>query len=141
MSCHSRIESGLKKTSQDIILATNREVRMSRDFFVCGHKVIDIYRCWNYTNCRVIVYLSPPNFAPRCVRLGVRDAAGLTPFFSAWKNISCFRLLLLSLFCVLQQPASTGSCVSEGTSLWRANYWLWDAAGIFSFVPSKSLWL
>lgn len=52
------------KTPQDIVLATNKEVRMSTDFFVHGHEDTHIYRCWNDMNCQVTVYLSSPNFAP-----------------------------------------------------------------------------
>lgn len=52
MSCHSRMESGLKKAPQDILLATNKEVRMRTDFFGRAHKIIHIDRCWNDTNCQ-----------------------------------------------------------------------------------------
>lgn len=46
------MESGLKKAPQDILLATNKEVRMRTDFFGRAHKAIHIDRCWNDTNCQ-----------------------------------------------------------------------------------------
>lgn len=142
MSCHSRMESGLKKAPQDILLATNKEVRMRTDFFGRAHKIIHIDRCWNDTNCQSNCLPELSKLCPTlCVTGSERLSCPDSFLFCTEEHLMFQASAALPFFYVPQQPASTGSCVSEGTSLWRANYWLWDAAGGIAFAPSKSLWL